>query len=418
MRRRPWRTAVLLAAVLAAALTACAPAPDVPAWIADRAAPLATADPAAPLDDLEPLRRSVGDAQVVGLGESVHGAAELTTLKHRALRLLVEQMGFRTVAWEEDWTTGLLDRRVHPHRRRGPGRADGPDESAVPDRARSPTYCAWLRAFNAGRADPVRFVGVEYYFTGPEAYDAVDAHVAAAAPDRLADAAPRPGSVAARRRPTMFEHIGWFTGVAGQGPVRGCRATGPGPRRRAAHPPGDRGHAVALHDARQIRSFYEHFAMSDAEALGYRDARAAENLRWSQELTGDRVAYWAAVAHTADAPGPAHRRARRNPEMAVPQRRLVPARLVRPAATCSSRSPSATARSASGRGRPPTSPPASDRFERSLGEAGIDASSSTCAAPPRRRCEHGWTPRSAPAAWPIAAPTPPSPAEPRPNGST
>ena len=102
-----WRPAVVVAAVLAAALTACAAAPDVPGWIADRAAPLASADPAAPLDDLEPLRRSVGDAQVVGLGESVHGAAELTTLKHRTLRLLVERMGFRTVAWEEDWTTGL-----------------------------------------------------------------------------------------------------------------------------------------------------------------------------------------------------------------------------------------------------------------------------------------------------------------------
>ena len=41
-------------------------------------------------------------ASVVGLGESAHGAAEELTLKHRTLRLLVEDMGFRSVAWEED----------------------------------------------------------------------------------------------------------------------------------------------------------------------------------------------------------------------------------------------------------------------------------------------------------------------------
>lgn len=59
---------------------------------------LATVDPAAPLGDLTPLRRAIGDAEIVGLGESTHGAAEEETLKHRTLRLLIERMGFRSVA--------------------------------------------------------------------------------------------------------------------------------------------------------------------------------------------------------------------------------------------------------------------------------------------------------------------------------
>ena len=29
------------------------------------------------------------------------------TLKHLNLRFLVEELGFGTIAWEEDWTTGL-----------------------------------------------------------------------------------------------------------------------------------------------------------------------------------------------------------------------------------------------------------------------------------------------------------------------
>jgi erythromycin esterase len=48
--------------------------------------------------------------------------------------------------------------------------------------------------------------------------------------------------------------------------------------------------------------FFVHFSLSDSDALVYRDAHAAENLRWWREFSGDRIAYWAAAAHTANAP--------------------------------------------------------------------------------------------------------------------
>ena len=117
MRRRGWISGwslrvlvpVVGVVVLAGTLPARAEArPDpVTDWVRHHAAPLTTVDPAAPLGDLTPLRRTTGDAEIVGLGESTHGAAEEIALKHRTLRLLVERMGFRSVAWEEDWTTGL-----------------------------------------------------------------------------------------------------------------------------------------------------------------------------------------------------------------------------------------------------------------------------------------------------------------------
>ena len=82
-------------------------------WASHEAVPLVTVDPNPALDDFVALRPSIGDARIVGLGESVHGASELLTLKHRTLRFLVERMGFRSVAWEEDWTTGLeIDRYI------------------------------------------------------------------------------------------------------------------------------------------------------------------------------------------------------------------------------------------------------------------------------------------------------------------
>jgi len=98
----------LLAA--AAVLVGCAAPPaDAPAaWVAANAIPLRGVDPLSDGADLVPLAAAIGDAQVVGLGEAVHGVAEETTVKHRLLRLLVEQAGIRSAAWEDDWTVGLL----------------------------------------------------------------------------------------------------------------------------------------------------------------------------------------------------------------------------------------------------------------------------------------------------------------------
>lgn len=64
------------------------------------ASPLATTVPAeaAWSVDLEPLREVVGDARLVGLGESAHWSAELTGLRDRVLRFLVADLGFSIFA--------------------------------------------------------------------------------------------------------------------------------------------------------------------------------------------------------------------------------------------------------------------------------------------------------------------------------
>jgi erythromycin esterase len=274
------------------------PAP-VPAWVAATANPLTTTDPAGPLDDLAPLRDAVGGAEIVGLGESVHGAAQELTLKHRVLRVLVEQLGFRNVAWEEDWTTG---RRIDEYLTGGAG---DPAELVA---GMSPQWRSrevadvlrWLRAFNDSRPDKVRFTGVEYYLTGPDAYDDVAAHVAAAAPERAAELG---GHLAAVRPATddVFAHIQAYASAPDKAPyLRHARAV----RDLVAavpHAPGDRDHATAVHTADQIVAFYEHFALPEPDSHAFRDEHAAANLRWWHEQTGGKIAYWAAAPHTADA---------------------------------------------------------------------------------------------------------------------
>lgn len=53
--------------------------------------------------DLAPFRDLVGDATVVGLGESWHTSGGFYLLKHRLFRYLVEEMGFRAFAMESNW---------------------------------------------------------------------------------------------------------------------------------------------------------------------------------------------------------------------------------------------------------------------------------------------------------------------------
>ena len=63
----------------------------------------------------------------------------------------------------------------------------------------------------------------------------------------------------------------WTTGLQIDKYVRGL-----------PHRPGDRAHALALHHARQIVSFYVHYSQPQppaSDSLVYRDAHAAQNLR-------------------------------------------------------------------------------------------------------------------------------------------
>lgn len=80
------------------------PAPDeVVAWIKEHAIPLKTAEAEHGVDDMEPIKKLVGEARVVALGEATHGTREFFQLKHRMLEFLVEEMGFTVFAIEANW---------------------------------------------------------------------------------------------------------------------------------------------------------------------------------------------------------------------------------------------------------------------------------------------------------------------------
>jgi len=66
--------------------------------------PLAGYDPnIATTEDLAPFAALVGDADVVGLGESWHMCGGFYQMKHRLFRFLVQEKGFRAFAMESNW---------------------------------------------------------------------------------------------------------------------------------------------------------------------------------------------------------------------------------------------------------------------------------------------------------------------------
>ncbi|MFI7064969.1 erythromycin esterase family protein [Kribbella sp. NPDC050124] len=247
---------------------------------------------AAPLGD---LRQSIGGAQLVGLGEAVHSTAEITRLKHRVLRYLVERMGFRAIAFEEDWS---LCTQVNEYVRTGRGdlKALIGQMSQAWRSQELADVLEYVRTYNARHRDKVYFAGVEYYATRQLAYDAIDEYVARHAPDRLAEL--RRSLKPIRPNTTdMGAYVRWYwKEVADKAPyISKARAVYELVR--------DLPDQEIVHHARQIVSFYEAFSLPENEIPAYRDARAAENVRWVRRHTGDKVVYWAASAHTANAPG-------------------------------------------------------------------------------------------------------------------
>ncbi|WP_416562085.1 erythromycin esterase family protein [Nocardia testacea] len=127
-------------------------------WLGDHAVELAHLDPAAPMDDLEPLREIIGDARVVALGENSHFITEFSLLRRRILRFLVERCGFTVLAFEYGFSEGFaLDAWAQ---------GDGADEdlaaqlaAAIPVGVAEPLR--WIRRYNTTAEVPVRFAGID-----------------------------------------------------------------------------------------------------------------------------------------------------------------------------------------------------------------------------------------------------------------
>ena len=131
-------------------------------WAREHALPIATSEPGRGFEDLQPLQEIIGNARIVGLGESVHGTHEFFQVRHRLMEFLVEEMGFTAFAGE----TGLVEAvRVNDYVL---GRVEN---LAFEDSEEVEALVRWMRRYNEDASHPrkLHFYGVDVHawYTNP-----------------------------------------------------------------------------------------------------------------------------------------------------------------------------------------------------------------------------------------------------------
>ena len=130
-------------------------------WVRSTAIRLQTVEAGHGFADLQPLKRVVGDARIVALGEATHGSREFFQLKHRLLEFLASEMGFTIFSIEanlpeayrlNDYVlTGVGDPRLLL---RGMYFWTWDTEEVL-------DMILWMRAFNASGRGRVQFTGFD-----------------------------------------------------------------------------------------------------------------------------------------------------------------------------------------------------------------------------------------------------------------
>jgi erythromycin esterase len=204
---------------------------------------------------------------------------------------MVEHLGFRALAIEDDWTKGI---EIDEYLRTGRG---DPRELLGDIAAHWRTeefldVLLWIRSYNERHpTNPVRFVGVDIASVRALAYRAVTRYVQRTAPDRHDQleahyAVLRPAA-------GIDEHIEWYRRQPDKQPfIEHARQA----LDLVDELPPVAGHALAVQHARAIVGFYEYHAQ---DAVSFVEPLLAQNTIWWHEHTGDKIAYWGGIPHTA-----------------------------------------------------------------------------------------------------------------------
>jgi len=205
----------LLMLVMLSVAWASSDQPEV-IWIRDNAVKLQTVEVGHGFDDMQQLKRIVGDARIVSLGEATHGTREFFQLKHRMLEFLATNMGFSIFSIEANMPEayGLNDFVLN-------GKGDPAtlikgmyfwtwDTQEVLD------MVLWMREFNKSGKGRLQFTGFDMQ-TPNVATGIVDDFVAGADPD-YADTARKATDMAKNANPTASGNA--FGVATGSFPVK------------------------------------------------------------------------------------------------------------------------------------------------------------------------------------------------------
>jgi len=272
-------------------------------WLLKNALPIRSIDPGDDdFSDLMPLKKIIGDARVVQLGEQSHGDGATFYAKARLIRFLHEQMGFDVLAWE----SGFFDCEEMNRALA----SDLPPAQA----AQQSIYGHWSRSgllaplFEYARSTlktsrPLRQTGFDMQFWWSGAGGSVESY-----PTRLFELFDRldPQLASPADRKTVTDLRAALRNAGVYKPTNEDRETNRAAIERLTA--ALRNKAASVKDVREVRFFLK--TLEDLSALeelrgtrtyDFRDRKMGENLVWlaNQWYPGRKIIVWAANIHMA-----------------------------------------------------------------------------------------------------------------------
>lgn len=273
--------------------------PEVVQWLKSNAIALGTVEAGNGFADMQPLRRVIGNARVVGLGEATHGTREFFQLKHRMLEYLVEQLGFTVFAIEANFTESLVINDYVLH-----GKGDAKKALAgiyfwTWNTEEVLELIEWMRRYNADASHKkkIEFYGFDMQFAGvagPEAIKYItgldkargEALAAAIAPVTSRGSRMSYGQKSDEEKKAVKQAIADGLSFLDRNRTRAIAATSKD------------GFAIARRNLVVVQQA-ETMMGDQANAFEHRDRAMAANLEWilAHKGRGTRVAAWAHNGH-------------------------------------------------------------------------------------------------------------------------
>ena len=260
-------------------------------WLRKNAIPFSTPVAGNGFDDLQPLKRVIGDARIVSLGEGTHGTKEFFQMKHRILEFLVEEMGFTHFGIEANMTeTNVMNEFVL--------NGTGDPRTALRgmyfwtwNTQEVLDMALWMREYNASGKGPIQFLG----------FDSQYARMSVSNVREFMNRADQGYSVEAGKvlsRATEVDR----TRVATADDVAAARnLVQHMESKRAEYESRFAADRVkwAIQDARTIVQ-----VMEGAARIRSRDQSMADNVEWIlNDAPGSKIVLWAHNFHASKAPG-------------------------------------------------------------------------------------------------------------------
>lgn len=269
----------------------------------DHVLELNTTVPCDEIGDLVELQDTLADRRIIALGEATHGTAEFFRLKHRILRFLVEELGFRLIGLEANFTEMIAVNRYV--------RSNGGDPTPFRRQWAWKTeemlsFIEWVRDFNTARLpkDEVRLYGFDIQIAKHAAAFLVD-YLERVDPEYLSTVREDLDILAQRGLQLSKTTAGGAELAPSRRIIPDLRATMEERRPQQISQSSERIWQLArqhLTVLEQATEFGEEVQGCDGvfneEALRFRDRTMAENIEWVLDYEPtDRIAIWAHNDH-------------------------------------------------------------------------------------------------------------------------